>query len=465
MKPSYILLGLLALAQCGFAQPTDSLLKLPEIKDNYYTISESGSKVVYLQMQFGKSEFTLNQLVAINELKGAEVAFIDLVYTDYPAKADFTKLNRKRLDNLLKILPGIFENRKTVFRKFMQTGARNKAEATYLPHGFYIYYRPKPSAAESAREIKKIKKMLGTDVKKDTSAEGKEKTLMEMVCSTWSFYTDTADFHKLEKDFIRKVVMISVQDGIKSKLIDSAYFEYLQDADSAYYVLDVNEDNCNSWDGVNNYESYEKVVEEVFNRNKWDGATIIADVTGSMYPYTTQLMLWLKLKMSDGQKRTFAFFNDGDMKPDAEKVIGKTGGIYKVITSKFDDVEKTMLEAMKNGFGGDAPENNMEALLSTLTTCPSCDTIVLIADNWAPVKDISLTGSFTKPVKIILCGVHDRINPDYLNIARKTKGSIHLIEQDIYELSKMKEGEMIEIKGRKYRIVDGEFKEIVMTRL
>jgi hypothetical protein len=74
------------------------------------------------------------------------------------------------------------------------------------------------------------------------------------------------------------------------------------------------------------------------------------------------------------------------------------------------------------------------------------------------VKDISLLSLVKKPVKIVLCGVYDHVNADYLNIARKTGGSLHLMEQDIYQLSKMKEGEIIEIKGTKYQVVDGEFK-------
>ena len=213
--------------------------------------------------------------------------------------------------------------------------------------------------------------------------------------------------------------------------------------------------------GVYNYNSIDTTVSTVFSRHQWGKAIIIADVTGSMYPYTGQLLLWLKLTSSDGLKRPFVFFNDGDNKKDDEKIIGKTGGVYSVITSKYDEVEKTIIKAMEAGCGGDAPENNIEALIRADKLCNSCDSVVMIADNWASVKDISLLSTIIKPVKIVLCGVYGPINTDYLNIARKTKGSVHLIEQDIYELSKMKEGDVIEIKGRKYKIIEGEFKEVV----
>lgn len=440
----------------------ESILKLPEIKIDYYTPTEIGSKLVYLPMSYGKSAFSINQLLVINELKNAQVARIDLVYSDYPSTMDFTPLNRKRLESLYKLFPGAF-NKKIEFRKIRQTGFNNKQEASYLPHGFYIYYRLLPSVAESAKEIKRIKKLLTT--KSTGYSEEKILDTMPKTCAEWGFYEDSSVFHALRENFTRSVIKISTSEGIKTKLITEEFLDYVKNYDSVYYVMDVNEDSCESWDGVYRSEAYESVVEEVFKRNKWDNAMIIADVTGSMYPYSAQLLTWLKLKMSDGVKRHFIFFNDGDNKRDEEKIIGKTGGIYNVFSAKYDEVEKMLETAMLNGSGGDAPENNIEALINGNKLCAACDTIVMIADNWAPVKDISLLVTVTKPVKIILCGVYGSINTDYLNIARKTKGSLHLIERDIYELSKMREGDVIEIKGRKYKIIDGDFKEISVIKI
>ena len=39
----------------------DSMLKLPEVKQGYYQMEVSGSKVMYLQMEYGKSDFTISQ--------------------------------------------------------------------------------------------------------------------------------------------------------------------------------------------------------------------------------------------------------------------------------------------------------------------------------------------------------------------------------------------------------------------
>ncbi len=414
-------------------------------------------------MEYGKSNFTLNQLAAISELKNSIIAGIDLVYSDYPAKSDFTLLNRKRLQSLHKILPGIFNDEKIAFNKIRQTMAANKLEASYLTHGFYIYYRPKPGVETTKTELKKLRTIL------ESADTGTTRTVAALdtgikYCSEFSFYKDTIGYmHPLKEGFSRTITKIPGNEGFKTKLIDTLYSSYLKGYDSVYYVLDVNKDSCDFWDGVYNYSSIDTTVSEVFKRHKWKSAMVIADVTGSMYPYSGQLLLWLKLVMNDNQRRSFVFFNDGDAKMDEEKVIGNTGGIYQITTSKCDDVEKKIMEAMTNGGGGDAPENNIEALIAAQKLCSSCDSVIMIADNWAPVKDISLLSSITKPVKIVLCGVYGSINTDYLNLARKTKGSLHLIERDIYELTKMKEGDTIEISEKKYKIIDGEFKEIKKT--
>ncbi|MFT3679650.1 MAG: hypothetical protein QM791_05230 [Ferruginibacter sp.] len=444
----------------GQSNKIESILKQAEIKKPFYNITASGCKVLYLPMEYGKATFTLNQYVAIQELKNVNIAGIELVYTDYPAKADFTILNRKRLNNLFSIFPGAFNNA-TAFKKIRQTSATTKEEASYMPHGFYIYYRPEASIETVKSDLKKMGRILkegipppGTELMADSGVQ---------ICSEFSFYPDTAGgyIHSLREGFTRTVTKISTAEGIKNKLIDTTiYGNIIDGSDSIYYILDINKDSCHFWDGVYDYTAIDTTVSEILKRHKWNKALIAADVTGSMYPYSAQLLMWLKLTMNDNARRKFIFFNDGDNKMNNEKIIGKTGGLYPVETSKYEDVEKTIELAMSNGCGGDAPENNLEALIKAGEICNSCDSIVMIADNWAPVKDIALLSLLSKPVKIILCGVYGSINTDYLNIARKTKGSIHLIEQDIYELSKMKEGDILEINGRKYTITGGEFKEL-----
>ena len=57
--------------------------------------------------------------------------------------------------------------------------------------------------------------------------------------------------------------------------------------------------------------------------------------------------------------------------------------------------------------------------------------LILIADNSACVRDYRLCDSIHVPVKVILCGTPNGINPMFINLAARTKGSLHTIEEDI----------------------------------
>lgn len=191
---------------------------------------------------------------------------------------------------------------------------------------------------------------------------------------------------------------------------------------------------------------------KIFERKKWSNSVFACDVTGSMSPYLAQLITWLSLTKIDQEKAAFLFFNDGDMTPDKRKIIGSTGGLYNCVGGKdFNKIISTMQNAMFNGFGGDCPENNIEALLALEAKYPKAKQLVMVADNWAPIKDLVLVDKLTKPVRIILCGVNKNgINVDYLNLAYQTGGSIHTIERDIERLSDEKEGSTFRFNNKKY---------------
>lgn len=203
-------------------------------------------------------------------------------------------------------------------------------------------------------------------------------------------------------------------------------------------------------------------VFKVLTRNpKWRKNIIVTDLTSSMYPYAKQINTWLKLFfMKDTAQQYFVFFNDGDSKKDADKKIGVTGGVYICKAKTCDDLVNTMKLCIKRGEGGDTPENVVEAILTGLKKIRKPDNVILIADNWAKVRDISLVTRIKVPVRVILCGVFEgmEINTDYLNIAYKTKGSIHTIEQDITELINKTAGKTFNINGFDYIIKNGTIK-------
>jgi antitoxin component YwqK of YwqJK toxin-antitoxin module len=200
-------------------------------------------------------------------------------------------------------------------------------------------------------------------------------------------------------------------------------------------------------------------VFKVMSRNpKWRKNIIVTDLTASMYPYAKQIHTWLKLFfMKDTAQQYFVFFNDGDHRKDADKKIGATGGIYICKAKTCDDLLTTMKLTIKHGEGGDSPENVVEAILAGLKKVRKPDNVILIADNWAKVRDLSLISRVKVPVRVILCGVYEgmEINTDYLNIAYKTKGSLHTIEQDISDLINQTSGKKFNINGFEYIIKGG----------
>lgn len=204
------------------------------------------------------------------------------------------------------------------------------------------------------------------------------------------------------------------------------------------------------------------VVFNVLKRNKkWNNKLIVADLTGSMYPYAQQVSTWMKLHfMKDTTSQNFAFFNDGDKKRDEDKKIGATGGVYHCKAKTVEELVATMEITIKKGQGGDAPENVVEAIIYGLNKSGKVDDVILIADNWAKVRDIKMLARVKVPVRVVLCGVYEgmEINEDYLNIAYKTKGSVHTIEQDITDLMKQGKDKKFNINGVDYIIKNGSIK-------
>ncbi len=202
----------------------------------------------------------------------------------------------------------------------------------------------------------------------------------------------------------------------------------------------------------------DSTIFKIFNRHKkWDKMAVVCDFTGSMSPYVAEILLWHVLTSKDKRVKSFTFFNDGDQTPDNQKIVGKTGGIYSTDNVKIDTILNTALTTISNGYGGDSPENDVEAIISTIKKYPDSENIILIADNLANMRDTSLISLINKPVKVILCGTKNGVNTQFLQLAFKTKGSIHTIEDDIEDMSKINDGETFIISGKKYKLQKDKF--------
>lgn len=206
-------------------------------------------------------------------------------------------------------------------------------------------------------------------------------------------------------------------------------------------------------------------------KNAFPQQYIVSDVTGSMNPYMEQVMLWHALNFTAGNSNSYLFFNDGDEMPDSKKVIGKTGGFHLVngTIKDFKQIIETLNKSRSgNRSGGDVEENDVEALLFAASKMKKTESLVLIADNFSPMRDFSLIKNLKVPVRIVLCGIENSnlwsdINEEYLTLAYKTGGSIHTLTEDIYDLYKIAEGKKVKIGGFEYKLENGNFRKILKS--
>ncbi|MCP4441630.1 MAG: hypothetical protein GY810_22200 [Aureispira sp.] len=204
-------------------------------------------------------------------------------------------------------------------------------------------------------------------------------------------------------------------------------------------------------------------------KEKWKGKVIVTDITQSMSPYMEEVLIWHALNLRHGEQTFYVFFNDGDSKMASAKKVGSTGGIY-TCKGSWGDMPKlieTMQIGMKNGLGGgEPPENDIEAALVGAKEKGTKE-LVLIVDCYSAVRDMALLDQVNIPIRIVLCGAEDpnnfyaghkaEINEQYLTIAHRTGGSIHTLKQDIWDLSKKKNGDKIYIDGNTYILRNKQF--------
>ena len=297
--------------------------------------------------------------------------------------------------------------------------------------------------------------------------------------------SDTTNWREDFYDLIKNRV-VALQDLDSAFLIDKfiQWNIYLQKEKNSYYgaknqfhgivvhykSLPKKEDQdhyaklLNKWDEKRQIKIAGYKLNEIINRNqgKWKNMLVITDCSGSMIPYGSEVVIWHLLKHDKKNISQFVFFNDGD--PNQDKIIGKAGGVYLFQTKQSDKVIKAVRYFTDKGlpFNNDNPENDVEAIIKGTQMVKGYDDIVLIADNWSGIRDISIANQIKSPVRIVLCGVENgNIHPDYIQLAHATNGSIHTIEDDIYQFMKDKEGNIIAIDNIKYRVEENELVQII----
>lgn len=197
----------------------------------------------------------------------------------------------------------------------------------------------------------------------------------------------------------------------------------------------------------------DSIVYKAFEDHKsWKNALVVMDMTGSMYQYAPQAVLWHLKNMEKSGINFFCYFNDGDRKPEIEKKIGETGGIYFQEANKPDKLVPLFYRVMKSGYGGETlDENDIEAIVKAEEHFDGkFETLILVADN-TNIRDKELISKIKHPVKVVLVGCEWGINVEYINLAYKTGGSLHTIEDDVLDIPAHTINGILAIGSNKYK--------------
>lgn len=418
----------------------------PQFIDRYTDFKNPNK--YYLKMNFADDSL-LNTKI-IEQIKGKKIFKVELVYTDFKTITSFDQpdLNKNRFENLKRYFPELYDNSFVEWSIISQTGAKNKETASTYFHGFVITVFPELTITERKNELLEVKeavKIISVPIYEKkcrqktkyyylpVSKKKQEKGIKYSKKGIWNREKVTDITEKCSTIQVGQYDSVIVNGKLKS--IDSK--------------LKLGTELMSF--------STDTVVTSVLNRNNWNNMTVVVDVTGSMGGYTSQLLQWIALANHSKRIKSLVCFNDGNMKADNVKKMGSVGGIYHSDSNSVNNFIYTMTKSMTAGGGGDAPENNIEAVLSAIKKDPTIKEVILIVDNYANMRDYSMISEVKIPVRVIVCGNLFGVNTQYLDLARNTKGSIHTMEDDLTKLYDLNEGEEIKIGKMVYTIKNGKF--------
>lgn len=400
---------------------------------------------VYLPMPFNSATFS--NTWQLKKIPDASLVYaVHLVYTQFKEVDSFNqpKLNYFRFQSLKKLYPQVFDQSDVDWQVLEQRSAKTKEKAAKCFHGFVIYLKNSPPPEMVGKEIETIS------------------TIVNSYSDTLIWIPEKIEY-KIKRRRVETGYYLPRSDKKRKsgEKYPSKSIWFREPETQVFYDSTIRKKSGGYWKKIGKFDTSTFTATKEFDfltRRNWSPKmAVVTDVTGSMSPFSTQVMLWLKFNPEILKQGRFAFFNDGDAQPDVFKRIGKTGGIYFAPTGDFDSVYKVMTNTMRKGLGGDLPENNLEAVMRTLEKWPDTDTVLLIADNEAPVKDIKLLDKIQKPVSVMICGVKESVNIDYINIAKATGGRIFVLNTEIENLKGIATGTRVVIDGKIFEWRKGTF--------
>jgi len=423
-------------------------------------------------------------------LKHKTVYKVEFYYSNYKDSDEFSQrdLNQKRLENLKKKLPALFDNN-AIDWVLMEQIETDKSKAINLFHGFILYTRepffvaPDGTLEEitSEKEIELLKSKLevdyyqvsvyhnqsievcdyvivdSTDVVKRSSVHSGKYWPRSKRKQTKKIFYDKRSIWK------RTPQMIKTTESNCKYVYEEKCWEEIYTVESSYgYTTDGYPVKGFVGGAVDDLIAFslhrDTVVKKSFNQNKWNSPMVVEDVTGSMYPYLAQTFSWRRQNVSNSNVNNFAFFNDGDSKPDGP--IGKSYGVYSIYSNDIDEIEEKAISAMRKGNGGGTPENDIEAMIRAVeNSTKRIGELILIADNFSGVRDMSLLDVLLAkqiPISVIVCGsLKNRVNYQYIVIAYKSGGRLFTMDEEIDFKSTSKTDKTFTIGDQTFIIKNG----------
>ncbi|MCW5922446.1 MAG: hypothetical protein KIS77_08885 [Saprospiraceae bacterium] len=452
------------------AQTTLSSLLEQPVSDIPLYDTTACKDCILLQVQYGDSEF--RNLDVFKRFDAKNIAQVDVVYSSFSRTKNFDQvsLNRERLTNLEKASPGLFDNESIKWNMLRQTNCRTLEESERLFHGFVVHLASGVAVRSNDGTLMPAPSPVVPTKKSSnkTPLVTRDSTVREMSVSmreiTKRECEETGKYIPKNKDKARKGVRYDKpgRNRIPEKKCQTKSLGYAYDTTYFDRRIKINAATGKAIDrSLDIDRRRDTTVIDAMDRN-WDDwrkekVIVVQDVTGSMSGYLTQIFIWHELYASKGVEH-YVFFNDGDGKPDKDKVLGKVGGIYYVQSNRLSEIQEVAHRAARAGSGGDNPENNIEAAIYAQTRCPDCSMMVMIADNYAPVRDFKLMSEVRKPVHVVVCGGNgEEVHSDYISIAALTGGAVHTSKMDLDLKGKAVEGTLLAIGERKYIFEKGRF--------
>ncbi|MBC7720841.1 MAG: hypothetical protein H7068_02395 [Pedobacter sp.] len=451
----------------------DSILANKIIRVPVYNRSKVGNETLLLKMNFAESSFV--DTTGIYRLQNAQILSVDLLFTDYPTNLNLLPLNRKRLLSLANLLPAAMQDSYTSWQIIRQMEGRDKLSAEPMFHGFVINYRSSETIVSKIKEINLIKSVTPTITSLPAELPPSEKV------NNWAIihggglppqqpimYNRVLKKIDINKQLLQKaqnikdtIVGLTYQEARDTKVMSEFGKRLFKDKDSIYFLLSPKLENKTKIQLPTIAYLEDSSVLKTLKRNRFKKMLIVADVTASMSPYVAQVFAWINSEAEKSNVQYVVCFNDGDGMDNNNKKIGNTGGIYGQSYKDAVQLSELIISTMKKCQANDIQENDCEAIIKGINLCSECDDVVLLADSWAPVRDIKLVTAIKKPVKVIACGNRYGIRTEYIEIALKTNGSLHFMNNDVVDLSPLKFGKEVEINNKLYGFKNGKVVEVV----